>query len=133
MRNGEAGKLLKLFLASHLQLENYLFWMEVEKFQVYFKVFADRLNSQFVEEGSLNQVNIDAKMREALVKKIKCGEINIKIFDTAHAEIYKVLNQNNYNAFLQSEFCKEFVRKKREDNEMENLRSMSVHGEGDLM
>jgi hypothetical protein len=126
MRHSEASKFLKLYLASHLQIENYLFWMDCEKFNVQYNAFAKRIVVNFIEEGSPQQVNIEAKMREATVKTFYDGSVTIDLFSKAQAEIYKVLNQNNFNKFIQSEFCKEYLKKKEDDEKAEVVAQMAL-------
>jgi hypothetical protein len=117
MRHQDASKYLKLFLASHLQMENFLFWSECEKYVAFFKQWAERIVSTYIEENATSQVNIDAKMRSAVCEKVKAGDIDVNTFEKAQLEVYKVLNQNNYTVFLTSDFCKQYLKQKEKDAE----------------
>jgi hypothetical protein len=64
MTNVGACHYFKLYLASKLQLENYNFWSEVEKFKSQFLYSAERISAHYIDEGAISQVNIDAKMRK---------------------------------------------------------------------
>ena len=112
MRHQEASKFLRLYLASRLQLENYLFWIECEKFFNQNKRFAERICAAFIENSAPDQVNIEAGMREVVLSQVKQGVVGLTTFDKPQLEIYKVLHQNNYSAFMHSEYIKDYLKMK---------------------
>ena len=60
-------------------------------------------------------MNIQAKLRNSVMDMVEADKVDIAMFDAAQAEIYKVMNQNNFNSFLQSDNCFDYLDMKDEE------------------
>ena len=130
LRHQKASQQLKLFLAQHLQLENYIFWFECEKFRNQTSAFADRILCNFITSSAASQVNINHVMRQKIENAItKNEDISIHSFDEAQAEIYKLLVQNNYEAFIKSDICAHYIESKIHEREMGSLEAIDEMNE----
>jgi hypothetical protein len=116
----------KLYLSQKLQLENYTFWNEVDKFKAKFLYSSERISHHYIEEGAISEVNIDALMRKECLDNVKKGTVGVTTFARCQAELYKVLNQNNYHNFLASEYCQEYMLKKKQGIDLKPEKSLSI-------
>lgn len=105
----------KAFLAKKLNLENYMFWNEVEKFKSNTTQHANRINETYINDGSVNQVNVSAKDREAVVEQVNTNRFPITVFDNVQGIAYQLLDTNNYRDFLFSVECRNYLEKKKEE------------------
>lgn len=105
----------KAFLAKKLNLENYMFWNEVEKFKSNTIQHANRINEIYINDGSVNQVNVSAKDREAVVEQVNTNRFPITVFDNVQGIAYQLLDTNNYRDFLFSVECRNYLEKKKEE------------------
>lgn len=105
----------KAFLAKKLNLENYMFWNEVEKFKSNTIQHANRINETYINDGSVNQVNVSAKDREAVVEQVNTNRFPITVFDNVQGIAYQLLDTNNYRDFLFSVECRNYLEKKKEE------------------
>jgi hypothetical protein len=113
LRHPKATVFLRAFLAQHFQLENYAFWNECEKFRENVLSQARRIATQYVSDGSLSQVNIDARMRARIEVSLLREEVSNSCFQEPQAEIYKILKQNNHIRFLSSAQCVQYLESKK--------------------
>ena len=118
MTTPETCHYFKLYLSSKLQLENFYFWAEVEKYRAQIVYQSERIATNFVEEGAISQINIDATMRGEILAKMRKLEIDITFFRKAQAEVYKVLTQNNFVMFLRSDYCRDYLSKREGDKKV---------------
>lgn len=105
----------KAFLAKKLNLENYMFWNEVEKFKSNTIQHANRINETYINDGSINQVNVSAKDRDAVVEQVNTNRFPITVFDNVQGIAYQLLDTNNYRDFLFSVECRNYLEKKKEE------------------
>ena len=112
----------------------YVFRVECEKFKSQLMGYADRILVNYIVDGAVSQVNIDAVMRKKIEKEIQMeGNVSVFSFDTAQKEIYKVLVQNNYHAFIRSDICADYVKQKRNERIQSHIEGVSDKiPEGDM-
>lgn len=110
-----ATQVFKIFLAKKLNLENYMFWNEVEKFKTSTVQYANRISENFIISGATNQVNVSSLDRDTVLKSLETNEFPVTVFDHVQAIAFQLLDTNNFRDFLLSVECRNYVEKKKED------------------
>lgn len=70
---------------------------------------AKELYSNYVDPSAPNQVNISAKQREQIQKRLLSGNVERTLFKEAQAEILKLMNKDSYVRFRQSQLFRDCV------------------------
>lgn len=110
-----ATQVFKIFLAKKLNLENYMFWNEVEKFRTSTVQYANRISENFIISGATNQVNVSSLDRDTVLKSLETNQFPVTVFDHVQAIAFQLLDTNNFRDFLLSVECRNYVEKKKED------------------
>lgn len=103
---------LKLYLKEVLQEESMLFWEDACKYQMgYVKrskeendKLAHKLYSEYIADGSENEINISTSMKLRIKTAIDNKELTPGLYDEAIGEIQHLILTNNSYLFIQSKF-----------------------------
>lgn len=110
-----ATQTFKIFLAKKLNLENYMFWNEVEKFRTSTIQYANRISDNFIISGAVNQVNVSSLDRDTVLKSLETRQFPVTVFDHVQSIAFQLLDTNNFRDFLLSVECRNYVEKKKEE------------------
>ncbi|KAJ3436457.1 electron carrier/ protein disulfide oxidoreductase [Anaeramoeba flamelloides] len=111
-----AVEYFKEFLIERMCQENLLFFLEAKKFNNFtdstrkFNQMAKKIYNKFIKEGSIFEVNIDYKCRQAIGEKIKQKEIEPDIFSKAQEIVYTHMNHNEFGPFKKSELYQDLLK-----------------------
>lgn len=112
-----------IYFSGHLKKEysheNIVFWRAVENFKIKFGQGSDAsrlkpnallLYNQFFGENSLMEVNVSYKMAERLRQRFERGDVDVDVFNETQAEIFKLMNQDSFKRFKNSQLFLRFVK-----------------------
>ncbi|GMH52581.1 hypothetical protein TL16_g01259 [Triparma laevis f. inornata] len=106
MKDSDFKRGFRYFCNEETNLENLLFFEQVEDFRKKAEKLARKVNYTFIREGAPAQINIPSKMREELFNKLEShsdkSPIDTALFHTAQMEIYKIMNTDIFPRFKNS-------------------------------
>eukprot|EP00611_Tribonema_gayanum_P024457 TRINITY_DN53_c1_g1_i2.p1 TRINITY_DN53_c1_g1~~TRINITY_DN53_c1_g1_i2.p1 ORF type:complete len:528 (-),score=220.58 TRINITY_DN53_c1_g1_i2:338-1921(-) len=102
-----ARSALRQFQRSQFASENIDFWEAVHEYTVSRPaaraIRANDVMERFIRDTSKEQVNIDMKMRNAIIKEVEDGHYPNDLFTGAKAEVYKIMERDSLPRFVQSD------------------------------
>lgn len=98
---------LRYFCNEELNMENLLFYEQVELYRRGTESQAKKLCKAFVREGSPSEVNITSKQRTNLVGAIDGKDaVGSGVFDEAQKEILSIMAKDIFPRYMQSPVCR---------------------------
>ncbi|XP_075895760.1 regulator of G-protein signaling 5 isoform X2 [Nelusetta ayraudi] len=96
------------FLRSEFSEENLKFWLACEDYRGSpSKTKASSIYGQFINPDALQEVNLDAETREALLKAM--DSVGADRFNEAQQRIYSLMAKDSFPRFLRSSQCTEAI------------------------
>jgi hypothetical protein len=100
----------RYFCNEESNIENLMFYEQVEVYKSEVKRKARKMCRAFVEVGAPSQVNINSKQREAVLAAVnpvdldeaERGNVSSAVFDAAQKEVMKVMNSDTFPRFCKS-------------------------------
>uniref|UniRef100_H2YFP8 RGS domain-containing protein n=1 Tax=Ciona savignyi TaxID=51511 RepID=H2YFP8_CIOSA len=101
LTNKRETSAFRTFLQSEFSEENLNFWLDCESFKQIkpnkIRKVAAKIYEQYLEVGSPNEINIDAKTRDLIQSNL--ANPNIEIFNQAQSRIFKLMESDSFRRF----------------------------------
>ena len=106
MKDSDLKRGFRYFCNEETNIENLLFYEQVEDFKKKVEKLARKVNYTFIREGAPAQINIPSKVREdlfnALQQHSENNPIDTAFFSTSQKEVYKIMNTDIFPRFKSS-------------------------------
>ncbi|GMH91229.1 hypothetical protein TrVE_jg6775 [Triparma verrucosa] len=106
MKDSDLKRGFRYFCNEETNIENLLFYEQVEDFKKKVEKLARKVNYTFIREGAPAQINIPSKVREDLFNALQQhsdnNPIDTAFFSTSQKEVYKIMNTDIFPRFKSS-------------------------------
>ena len=98
----------KMYMISNLQIENLLFYQEVQRFQSIINTHSNHIWNHFIStKATVTAINIPSTMRDSIYHEL-CGNWCCSVFDDAQTQVITLMN-GHWRTFIDSKYCQAYV------------------------
>jgi len=127
-------KNIESFLISEFGVEDLLFWNVVQEYKETEFIKPEELLQQvqtiyndFIEIHSMNEININAPLRNKIKRKIEERDCDKLIFDEVQQEAYYQMSIDSFPRFVRTEWFQNLLRERESArNTIEELQSINL-------
>ncbi|KAJ5079683.1 electron carrier/ protein disulfide oxidoreductase [Anaeramoeba ignava] len=126
LNNPQTVEYFREFLVEHFNQENLLLYIEIEKFKKLSEnsdkvdEFAKNIYEKFIKQDSIFEIEMNPKKRNEISDLISTQKIPLTIFNELQENIYNILEQNFWSAFINSNIYK-LLRIRYQKKTLENI------------